>query len=183
LSYILDAIKKAEKQRNRGQISTLESAVTYQDSPKTKSRFWIKISACVVILIFTLLYFFKEPVLIFISQQISKTVRPESQSTGEAQNRLSQESANEPNEDLQQETNQSIYTVQNFANFSQQTQQRLKQISFSVISYSKDSRKRFVMFGAEILRQGDEVNGFKILAIEKDGVALEVEGQIFLLGL
>ena len=110
-------------------------------------------------------------------------MRPESQSTGEAQNRLSQESANEPNEDLQQETNQSIYTVQNFANFSQQTQQRLKQISFSVISYSKDSRKRFVMSGAEILRQGDEVNGFKILAIEKDGVALEVEGQIFLLGL
>ena len=53
---------------------------------------------------------------------------------------------------------------------------RLKQIRLSVISYSADSNKRFIMDGTELLREGDLLQGYPILKIRKNNVLVDVHG-------
>jgi hypothetical protein len=59
--------------------------------------------------------------------------------------------------------------------------QLLQQIRFSVISFSTDPDKRFAMVGSETLREGDLLEGFPITRIRKDGVMVDVNGRAVLI--
>ena len=71
MSYILDAIKKAETQRQFEQVPTLGCAVAFQ--PNSKSRMARKISVFLLLIavIAVPLYLFREPVQIKASEGIS----------------------------------------------------------------------------------------------------------------
>lgn len=61
-------------------------------------------------------------------------------------------------------------------------QQKLDAVNLTVISYSSDPVKRFIMAGADILREGDSLpGGILISRIRKREVLVEVEGREALL--
>ena len=53
----------------------------------------------------------------------------------------------------------------------------ISQIEFTVLSYSTDDDKRFVMVGSRVLREGDLLEGFEIRRIQQDGVVILVNGK------
>jgi hypothetical protein len=64
---------------------------------------------------------------------------------------------------------------------SQLQRDQLNQIELSVISYSKNKDKRFVMVGSKVLREGDVLKDFPIVRIKADGVVVDVQGQAVLI--
>ena len=62
-----------------------------------------------------------------------------------------------------------------------QQRQLLNGVKFTVVSYSKDVNKRFVMIGANVLREGQLLEGFPITAIKPDGVVVKVGAQQIIL--
>jgi hypothetical protein len=55
----------------------------------------------------------------------------------------------------------------------------LESLNFSVVSYSKDANKRFIMEGSRVFHEGDEFMGFIIKVIEKSAVVMTTDGNDF----
>ena len=165
MSYILDAIKKAEQQRNKDRMPTLESIVTF-DSNEGRRTAGRMVTVTVAAIILVALGWFHKPVLDGLSNAFSSTA-------GWISGLFSgsDETTPPPPEPGQQQQ----ASATGLAGAPSPTQEAsLKSISFSVISYSSDPNKRFVMEGNQVLREGQAVNGFPILEIRKSSVILEV---------
>jgi hypothetical protein len=181
MSYILDAIKKAEKQRLQEQAPTLESIVSQQ--PERPSRLGAGRVILFLLVIATAVAagWYYEPVRDQVSEraapliswgqdQYSRLVtgsekETESESKLVAEEQAAQEPTSDPASDLAE------------PKITQSQREVLESIELAVISYSKDANKRFVMDGSKILREGDSLQGFPITAIEKSSVVVEVDGQ------
>ena len=68
MSYILDAIKKAEKQRHLEQVPTLESVVAFQDEPSSGVSFKIIGVLIVVLGVIVSVWLFRAPIKGMVSQ-------------------------------------------------------------------------------------------------------------------
>ena len=70
-------------------------------------------------------------------------------------------------------------TTTQLPEISSEDHQRLANIQVSVISYSKDDNRRFIMSGNDILREGDQLGGYTIHEIRRNSVVLDVRGVLW----
>ena len=227
MSYILDAIKKAETQRQIEQVPTLGSAVAFQPNNKPGIARKIIVFLLVVAVIAVPLYLFREPVQTKASEGLElaqswldsmmdsedtaevadsaelSEQELAAQSMGESLKEL--ELGSEPetvpkpkteseSSDQPQPQSQLQLQAQAESETESETVSKaiaspetiapedlavLKQVTFTVISYSADSNKRFAMDGANVLREGDTVEGFPIIAIRQNTVVVNVRGVLY----
>jgi type II secretory pathway component PulC len=177
MSYILDAIKKAEKQRLQEQTPTLESVVSQQ--PDRSSRWGTGRIILFILIIATAVAagWYYEPVREQVSERAAPLVSwgqgqysrlvtgSEDESESVSKPVAEEQAVQEPASDLAE------------PKITPSQREVLESIELAVISYSKDANKRFVMDGSKILREGDSLQGFPIKAIEKNSVVVEVDGQ------
>lgn len=193
MSYILDAIKKAEKQRQIERIPTLETALTAESRSSDRGLLgWVFMWLLVSILV-ALAIAYREP--------LALEVRSVATSAGQAFTNLgsvfsgakdgeevisAEKQAEETN--TQSETDGQV-AVDSVVNTSTATQPKVTgsvesaivapvelEVAISAISYSTNKDKRFIMSGPNILREGDRISGYEIREIRKQSVLLDVGG-------
>ena len=179
MSYILDAINKAEKQRRQEREPILESLAT---APVTRRR--PGIGMIFIILVIALAIgggiYFHQPItqgLAVVTQKggdyfsVLKGYVAKTGLLGEQQNvQSAQPQANQP---LQPQATQ----AQQGRSLTAAQQQRINQLRIDVVSFSNDDTKRFIMSGANVLREGDTINGLPIRQIRTEGVVVDLDGQ------
>ena len=192
MSYILDAIKKAENQRQMDQVPTLESVVAQHGGSKSRVRLSWFIAPLIMVALIGLVIYFHKPILDqyavasnWVVQKFDELITKENKIDAPVQNQTRSEQASQPSN---QQSNQQA-TQQPTQQLGQQTVQQaafqpnaadkaaIDRISISVISYSANSHKRFIMDGGQVLREGDRIEGFRILEILQHKVVIEVGGQ------
>lgn len=200
MSYILDAIKKAERQRQVDQMPTLESSIAFQAEAKSTMP-WKPVVLVTLGLLIVLVIFWKKEVvteLVGYGNEVVKSLLSldEAEDTEPAYSEKNQQATEQQisqsaptvestTESTEQPTalspgadnSQSEKLDKEASAISSEEQSALNQIRFSVISYSKDDDKRFVMYGGKIYREGDIVQGYPILSILKNSVVLNVHGN------
>lgn len=186
MSFLLDAIRKAEKQRNEDTVPSLEAIVSERrQRNKNRQRGWL-IWVALVIVIAATAYLNRS----YISAWWQKATEASERGLASVKNSLgnivSIEISDSDNDSKQVVTGKSSGSGQSAADssgsqLSDAQRALLSQIEFSVISYSSDPDKRFAMVGSEILREGDRLEGFPIKRIQSDGVVISVSGKSVLI--
>ena len=190
MSYILDAIKKAEDQRRQEQVPTLESIVSQRAlrRPPMNLRKWLNWIA--IVLLLAAAVWFRQPVINAVSDTYSWIAqqfnRPAAQSepVKNAVEVVNPEVMdNQPTPESKDSTlAQSSITLapQTDPTIPANIRRNLEKITFTVISYSADPDKRFVMDGPRVLREGDYMGDYRIAQIRREGVVLDIDGKDYI---
>ena len=178
MSYILDAIKKAESQRQQDHVPTLQSVISHQaDSQSSISRNKL-IGFAVLFVLLLLLVWFRLPIVqsfSFAGDKILSLFESDNLVDSEGDQQLSQQQVADQTTEQAPEQPPRQLKVQPV--LSEVQKNKLQNIKLSVISYSSNPNKRFVMDGETLLREGDVIQGFKITEIEKNSILVEALGQ------
>ncbi len=168
MSYILDAISKAEKQRQHERVPTLESAVSNHHATGKNVKVGRTLGICIIGILLVALGWYVKPVteqVVVVYASVSAWVESKLESEDEPKELNPQPAVEQTEPENQVESDVIPESIR----------QQLDKLSFSVVSYSKDANKRFVMDGSKVLREGDAINGYTIKAIEKSSIVLDVE--------
>jgi general secretion pathway protein B len=151
LSYILDALKKSEKERSLGHVPTL-GAGYQQDEPRVPRRWFL---LAVVVGLGTALALFGGWML--------WTYGTSKDASAPAKAVTAAEPDKEPPDDASQpraeEAKGADPEAAPLADFDASFRSRIPDIEINVLSYSEDRSKRFVMIGQEIFKEGEPVDG------------------------
>lgn len=188
MSFLLDAIRKAEKQRNEDTVPSLEAIVSERrQRSKNRQGGWL-IWIALVIVIAAAAYLNRS----YLSTSWQKATEFSERGLASVKNSLGniisvEISDSDSGDDIKQGeidkpsgSGQSA-TESSGSQLTDAQRALLSQIEFSVISYSSDPDKRFAMVGSEILREGDRLEGFPIKRIQADGVVISVSGKSVLI--
>ena len=192
MSYILDAIKKAENQRRHDQVPSLEAMVTERATRAKKRRVpWKPIALIAMFLVLvSVSWFYQEKITgkfrqtyTFVSKKIvtlgHKTqafIQNRKEPSGVSAASTAQVSSATANQ-TQERQKQVKTPSKSKATSTERLPPPPNRITFSVISYAKDSNKRFVMAGAEFVREGETYNSYLIQEITENGVIVEKAGK------
>ncbi len=197
MSFILDAIRKAEKQRSEDAVPSLEAMVSERrHRSKNKRGGWLVWFGLVMVIIATG-YLNRSQMTAWwqqtkdISQQTAQRVKNSvgsiiSFEPGGSQKTDSNGSKSQANasDGTQPQASSGLSDSASTSTESKLTDAQralLSRIEFSVISYSSDADKRFAMVGSQVLREGDLLEGFPIARIQPDGVVIDVSGKAVLI--
>jgi len=177
MSYLLDAIRKAEKQRSEDSVPTLEGLVKERRARSGKRRGRGLVLLALAGIIAAGLY--------FNQTQVSswwQTARSGVAGLADGVSLFRDETpSNQAEVDQPAPTSSTQEAADSTGSKISDTQRALiSQIEFTVLSYSVDDNKRFVMVGSSVLREGDLLEGFEILRIQSDGVVIDVGGKAVL---
>jgi len=183
VSYILDALKKSEKERSLGNVPTLGSAGQYQN---------YKVSVRWVVLLLILLL----AVLLIVagsllwnsrlqtdahtavqekSKPVAKNVTAEAQAPRAA---ARTETAVVEHKEVSSNKGEPVPVLE----LDPAVRGRLPDLSVNVLSYSDNNSRRFVMIDQNIFKEGEEVKkGVVIEEIRKSDVVFSFEGVQFTL--
>jgi cytoskeletal protein RodZ len=197
MSFILDAIRKAEKQRSEDAVPSLEAMVSERRRRSRNKRGGGLVWFGLAMVIIATVYLNRSQMTTWwqqtkdISQQTVQRVKESVGSVisfepGESQKPDSNDSKNQSNasDGNQPQMSSGLSDSASASTESKLTDAQrtlLSQIEFSVISYSSDADKRFAMVGSQILREGDLLEGFPIARIQPDGVVIDVSGRAVLI--
>jgi len=192
MSFLLDAIRRAEKQRNEDTVPSLEAIVSERrQRSKNRQGGWL-IWVALVMVIAATVYLNRN----YLSTWWQKTTEVSERGLTSVKNSLGNlisieisdsDSGSDSGVDSKQEDTDKPSgsgqpaTESSGSQLTDAQRALLSQIEFSVISYSSDPDKRFAMVGSEILREGDRLEGFPIKRIQADGVVISVSGKSVLI--
>ena len=178
MSYILEALKKSEKERTLGAVPSLGSDRLPRHGDAQKGWF---LGAAMVLVIVAGLFTFR-----FFSsttaQQPSLFLDRES---GQAPVQLEAETPARTEVPLFQTDQQSPKTTVTqrpvpVGELDLSTQSRLPELSINALSYSVSPSKRFVMINQRIFKEGEDLgNGLKIEEITNSSVVFKFEDMLF----
>ncbi|MEM7194906.1 MAG: general secretion pathway protein GspB [Pseudomonadota bacterium] len=164
MSYILDAIRKAEEQRRTDQVPTLEGLATHRRSQKAgikSGMLWTGLGVITVLAVLLALWW------IFWRVPVDSPAPADNQPVSSVSDTISISGGTVEDSPATSES-QPIESVR--------PADDVKGIHFTVVSYSDEASKRFVMTGTEVLREGDSVQGYVIRQISREGVVLGKDG-------
>ena len=174
MSYILDALKKSEKERALGNIPTLETAPSSKKRGVPLSWFVLAVAAVVFVVVgFVLLSM--------------RTSTPDFEQTAARNSTEAQvATASDPTEAAPASAETAASSAQvpapvTVAELEPSIRNRLPKLDINVLSYSENRPKRFVMIDQNIYKEGEGVgNGVQIEEITKNSVVMSFEGVRFL---
>lgn len=184
MSHILDAIRKAEQQRQEETVPSLETMVHERRTRKggRRSGSWL-IWVLLLIVLGASWYLNQNQMNQWGKQGLVAGQQWMDQGSRYVQGLLARVTG-KPDSTAGQSSNDSSggeAPADNPAPLTAAQRALLKQIRFSVISWSNDPDKRFAMVGNDTLREGDLLEGFPITGIRKDGVMVDVNGRAVLI--
>ena len=203
MSYILDAIKKAENQRRHDQVPSLEAMVTERAKQASNRRIPWKsmLLAFLILALGVVSWLYQDPIMDKLKQGYVFTQHKIASLTQTAQSYFQEKEApsttakvetpQESNVTVKQAPKANSEAKTSQADQSGQTDQtdqgnsttRLPRppdrLIFSVVSYAKDPNKRFVMAGEYFVREGETHKQYLISEITENGVIVEKSGQRF----
>ncbi len=154
MSLLLDALGKAESDRDQSQIPQLRTPAGKPPSPLWRALKWILLF-CLVIASFAAGYFARPYIVQYTSQSASM---PETQNTNSPAAALQESAPPAPEPKVA--------------------------IELSAISYSEKPEIRFVMLNNSVMYEGDALStGERVVKIERQGVVLEKDGHQQRIGL
>ncbi len=204
MSYILDALKKSERERSLGHVPTLNTVHSYPKSPISRRWLWLALVLLIMLMligatIYGVMFWSQDDVVqsgVEKSQAISvganRVVAPqEPASTAVTKPALTNvdppqaavktpESAMPPisRSATTAHTSRSYPTI---GDLDDGMRQRLADIVVNVVSYSEQPSRRFVMINQKIYRQGQSVNSqLAVVEIKPQGAVLRFQGREFL---
>lgn len=163
MSFLLDALGKAETDRDQGQIPELKTPASRRKSPINR-LLQMGLLLCLLLVAFALgfiarPYFDEKMGNVNPADQIATS----STALSKAADRLDEPVVDKSDAVAQSDTHP---------------------INISAISYSEKSEIRFVMLNNAVMYEGDELaTGERIVRIEQHGVVLEKAGQKIRIGL
>ena len=184
MSHILDAIRKAEQQRQEETVPSLEAMVHERRTSKgaRRGKGWL-IWVLLLIVVGASWYLNQDQVNRWGSQGIAvgkQWIDQGSAYTRSLVARLTGETGDAAGQGGGSAVGGQAAPDEP-APLTSAQRALLKQIRFNVISWSSDPDKRFAMVGNDTLREGDLLEGFPITGIRKDGVMVDVNGRAVLI--
>lgn len=193
MSYILEALKKSEKERALGNIPTLGTTNEVQQADRP---FWfgVIIGICVLALIFVLGWLAKDrwfstitptPLSSTSSEQTEEPVQQKADEEVSEEPEISSVASNQPVESVDSDNVNSVPVLKRVDSVDEldtDAQKKLSDLAVSVVSFSQDPERRFVMLNQRIVREGSTLpNQVIVKEITPKGVILEVDGYEFLM--
>lgn len=160
MSYILEALRKSERERNLGKVPTL-AATTEVARPRSQAHWWLLLAMCVVAGVLGWMWSQNR----IVAEPAVDTRRPPDvpASTSTATVAAPEAGRNEPSITAAGAGAQTLDPAQ---------------ITLNVISWSEDSNRRFAMINQKIYREGDSIAaGSTISSIEPDKVVVVSHGR------
>ena len=208
MSYILDALKKSERERSQGRVETLDTLQVDGPSAHTKlAILLISIITSLCIVLAGFIWYFRAEIQSLagssfsdeelISSQTELRIKPSTESVLDSTLVLSTESANtESHKTTDKATqlntlekpvdqNSEHYTDADadavaFSSLPSSIRSTLPNLSISVLSFSDDKERRFVMLDDAIYKEGEPItNDLKLLSIEKDRLIFKTQNRLF----
>ena len=205
MSYILDALKKSERDRSLGHVPTLNTEHGY---PKlgVRSRLWLVLALLILLVllavgIYGVIFWDRGRGANFVGVQpkaaapskfsnkeypgksSSMTVdSPAREATAVYQERPPAKANSIPSEvrlpEISKQLEENYQTIDDLEDGIRQT---LPNIVVNVLSYSELSHRRFVMVNQKIYHEGQKINGqVEVVKIDREGVILRYRGREFL---
>ena len=185
MSYILDALRKSEKERALANIPTLKSVGHNEEKGVPLS--WFVLAATVTVFVAALsgLWFgMKAPPSLVPAVQEQLMEEPISSTKVEAKDVNKTQDKNDPIIKPEQAVDL-VNTKRDpisLSDLDPSVRSRLPDLTINALSYSPDHAKRFVMINQSIFKEGEDLgNGIIVGEIKKSSVILSFEGHQFIL--
>jgi len=205
MSYILDALKKSERDRSLGHVPTLNTVHGY---PKlgVRGRSWFVLALLILLVllavgIYGVIFWDRGRGVNFVGVK-SKAAVASNISDKESSAKSSSTTVDSPareettvyRESLPAKTN-SMPPADRLPEISKQLEenyqtiddledgirQQLPNIDVNVLSYSELPHRRFIMINQRIYHEGQKINGqVEVVKIDREGVILKYDGREFL---
>ncbi len=198
MSYILDALRKSERERVLGQVPTLSTAEV-QFTDRRKRLWWWIIPVLAVVLIVGVYYVINSPapnpesnLTTTPSPSSPRPVGPEpgvpqklTLSDGlKGQQQIKAKAVPDVGMKVHEESEPSegVGIPVDLAELPLEYRKQLPDLVLNVVSYSQDPKRRFVMIDLQMYREGQRVKaGPRLEQIQADGVVLSYAGRRFML--
>ncbi len=206
MSYILDALKKSERERSLGAVPTLETVHDFSTTPRKRPGF--RILALALVILFALLGAGIYGAMFWEAREIagSDTNNAESLPVEPREPPVQHVQAAPPSEvtleaptvrdDVPEVVPQvadprpaakpaaAAPAAKNYpllGELSDETRGRLSDIVVNVVSYSENPRRRFIMVNQKIYREGTTINSdVSVVEIRPEGAVMRYRGREFL---
>lgn len=199
MSYILDALRKSERERVLGHVPTLSTAEIQYPDHRKKAWWWLILALAAVIAV---VIFFPDadsvpestltevkPSSLPQSAGSESGVPPQLTVPGESKRQQQIKSTVVPNMANSQveiynelESTEAPGLPPDLAEFPNEYRKKLPDMELNVISYSEDPKRRFVMIDLQMYREGQRVKaGPRLEQIHADGAVLSYAGKRFML--
>jgi len=182
MSYILDALKKSEKERSLENVPTLRPVANNQEKRVPLRWFLITVVVLVVglLLLTSWIIWFSQP-----SQRHTVDIQQQTQGT-ETQPTAVQPVSVPGSRDTAGPVAADTETLLNspvlFSELDPAVRARIPTLTVNVLSYAEDSSKRFVMIDQSIFKQGEIVKGGVVVdEIRNSDVIFKLDDVRFIL--
>ena len=171
MSYILDALKKSERERTLGAVPSLSSSRVGRN--KVIPKGWLLaflLAALALVVVFVVMMWLPVSEIEPISGagELKKNQTDSSVETTQI--------PNGGNESVQPGLQRQQSAPLSAKDAGPAIQDKVSKLAINALSYSDDRSKRFVMINQDILREGDELdNGASIAEIRKSAVVLQFD--------
>ena len=184
MSYILDALRKSEKERALANIPTLKSVGHNEEKGIPLS--WLVLAATLTVFVAALsgLWFgigSSQPISA-IQEKLEE--KPVAHDTEGARPIAEKHDQSKPIAKTEQPIGLAETTLDPvpLSDLDSSIQSRLPDLAINALSYSPHPEKRFVMVNQEIVKEGEDLgNGLVVEEIKKSSVVLSFEGHLFIL--
>lgn len=206
MSYILDALKKSERERSLGHVPTLSTVHSYPKSHASRRWSWLVLVLSIMLVligvaIYGVMFWGQDDVVQSASEKthtesasasagrVSQPQKPASPAATKPaltnvdppQAEMKRPEPVEPPSSRVATTTQSSSSYPTLDDLDEGMRQRLSNIVVNVVSYSEQPSRRFVMINQKIYRRGQSVNGqLEVVAIKPQGAILRFQGREFL---
>lgn len=179
MSYILEALKKSERERARGNIPTLETATQQGVSHKF---LWLGIllGAGTLLLLLAIawfinLQFFRSPGPAGDGTAAGAPASAPAESTAAGTGTETSVEIRSSRTPTDSETGDASRSVTNMNELDADARRRIEGLSVNVVSYSDVPERRFVMLNQRIVRESETVgDGVVVKRITREGALLSV---------
>jgi len=182
MSYILDALNKADKERKQSETPASKTIIAVEPTAQPNTA-WLM--ALLVIGLLIILWFVFQP------KETVKTVAPTVATIAPMQTRLKPKPKPTKRESTvqitstftsikPQEIQEEPRAIPNIMGLDQDIRNRLPAISISAHVFSDNAAKCMVIINNQVLREGDYIGeGLRLTDINQDGIQLNFEGEPF----
>ena len=184
MSYILDALKKSEKERALAHIPTLRTPGQTEKKRVPLSWFlFISVLAILIVGLFAVQFWWGPPQTARLVQEEPKEKQDASaliQTERTVETQSQDETIALGAEVIELSDGPSVPV--DIAHLDPSIRKRLPELSINALSYSPNQTKRFVMINQDIFREGEELDDSIVVEeIKKSTVVLSFEGRLFIL--
>lgn len=204
MSYILDALKKSERERSLGHVPTLNTVYSYPQSSANRRWLWLVVALFIILIligvaIYGAMFWSQDGVFQSAGEKsqtasagVRRAVDPKKPAAAAVtkpavtivdtpQAEVDAPAPGKPSISRSAATVRTSRSYPNINDLEDGMRQRLSDIVINAVSYSEQPSRRFVMINQKIYRQGQSVNGqLSVVEVRPQGAILRFQGREFL---